>query len=131
MKRALALTALLFCTAPAFAQRTWIEVDTGTYIDMKSVVVKDGVAYFNIGFGDGTRLPRDGYISSSSMNCRQRTNRVGVYVPSPADHEKWEHEGKQISAEQLEWGRQFNNRLEMVCPANITSKDFKESLTFD
>lgn len=95
---------------------------------MKSVVVKNGVAYFNIGYGDGNRLPRDGGIGSEIMNCRKRTNNVGIYVPSPKDHERWASEGKAPDANQRwGWDKRYNKRLVMVCPADITSKDFKEA----
>ena len=135
MKRALAVAALLLCTAPALAERTWIEVkqwspdpSTTIWIDMKSVVVKDGVAYFTSGTGEGTHLPKDGDIYSSFINCRQRTNSDGVYIPAPID-EEWMvlREGRPYAAIELAWNESFNQRIKFVCPANITSKDFNEA----
>ena len=65
MKRALAVAALLLCAAPALTERTWMKVkewDPGvsrtSWIDMRSVVVKDGVAFFNSGKGEGTHPPK-------------------------------------------------------------------------
>ena len=137
MKRAIAVAALLLCSAPALAERTWIqEVESDgpnayrTYVDMKSVIVKEGVAYFNTGMAPVPRLPTNGFIYSAPMNCRQRTNSAGVYVPSPAVHEKDRREGKKISDSKLKWVRRFNKQLEMVCPANITSKNFEEALVW-
>ena len=136
MKRALAVAALLLCTAPALAERTWIEVkqwspdpSTTIWIDMKSVVVKDGVAYFTSGTGEGTHLPKDGDIYSSFINCRQRTNSDGVYIPAPID-EEWMvlREGRQYAEIELNWTESFSQRMQLVCPANITSKDFNEAL---
>ena len=136
MKRALAVAALLLCAAPALAERTWIEVkqwspdpSTTIWIDMKSVVVKDGVAYFTSGTGVGTHLPKDGDIYSSFINCRQRTNSDGVYIPAPID-EEWMvlREGRQYAEIELNWTESFSQRIKLVCPANITSKDFNEAL---
>ena len=136
MKRALAVAALLLCTAPALAERTWIEVkqwspdpSTTIWIDMKSVVVKDGVAYFTSGTGEGTHLPKDGDIYSSFINCRQRTNSDGVYIPAPID-EEWMvlREDMQYAEIELNWTESFSQRIKLVCPANITSKDFNEAL---
>ena len=136
MKRALAVAVLLLCTAPALAERTWIEVkqwspdpSTTIWIDMKSVVVKDGVAYFTSGTGEGTHLPKDGDIYSSFINCRQRTNSDGVYIPAPID-EEWMvlREGRQYAEIELNWTESFSQRMQLVCPANITSKDFNEAL---
>ncbi|MEC8596643.1 MAG: hypothetical protein VXY74_17780 [SAR324 cluster bacterium] len=135
MKRALAVAALLLCAAPALAERTWMEVkewDPGlsrtSWIDMRSVVVKDGVAFFNIGKGEGTHLPKGGDIYSSFINCRQRTNSDGVYIPAPID-EEWMvlREGRQYAELELNWIESFSQRIKLVCPANITSKDFNEA----
>ena len=135
MKRALAVAALLLCTAPALAERTWIEVkqwspdpSTTIWIDMKSVVVKDGVAYFTSGTGEGTHLPKDGDIYSSFINCRQRTNSDGVYIPAPID-EEWMvlREGRPYAEIELTRIESFTQRMKLVCPANITSKDFNEA----
>jgi len=95
---------------------------------MRSVVVKDGVAYFNSGIGEGTQLPIDGVIHSSFVNCRQRTNSDGVYVPAPIDKE-WMvlREGRPYAAIELDWNESFNQQIKLVCPANITSKDFNEA----
>ena len=51
------------------------------------IVVKDGVAYFNSGIREETHLPVNGDIYTSFINCRQRTNSDGVYVPAPNDKE--------------------------------------------
>ena len=135
MKRALAVAALLLCAAPALAERTWIEVkqwspdpSTKIWIDMKSVVVKDGVAYFTSGTGEGTHLPKDGDIYSSFINCRQRTNSDDVYIPAPID-EEWMvlREGRPYAEIELTWIESFTQRMKLVCPANITSKDFNEA----
>ena len=135
MKRALAVAALLLCTAPALAERTWIEVkqwsqdpSTTIWIDMKSVVVKDGVAYFTSGTGEGTHLPKDGDIYSSFINCRQRTNSDGVYIPAPID-EEWMvlREGRPYAEIELAWIESFTQRIKLVCPANITSTNFNEA----
>ena len=135
MKRALAVAALLLCAAPALAERTWIEVkqwspdpSTTIWIDMKSVVVKDGVAYFTSGTGEGTPLPKDGDIYSSFINCRQRTNSDDVYIPAPID-EEWMvlREGRPYAEIELTWIESFTQRMKLVCPANITSKDFNEA----
>ena len=95
---------------------------------MRSVVAKDGVAYFNSGIGEETHLPIDGDIYSSFINCRQRTNSDGVYVPAPIDKE-WMvlREGRPYAAIELAWNESFNQRIKLVCPANITSKDFNEA----
>ena len=135
MKRALAVAALLLCTAPALAERTWIEVkqwspdpSTTIWIDMKSVVVKDGVAYFTSGTGEGTHLPKDGDIYSSFINCRQRTNSDGVYIPAPID-EEWMvlREGRPYAEIELAWIESFTQRIKLVCPPNITSTNFNEA----
>ena len=135
MKRALAVAALLLCAAPALAERTWIEVkqwspdpSTTIWIDMKSVVVKDGVAYFTSGTGEGTHLPKDGDIYSSFINCRQRTNSDDVYIPAPID-EEWMvlREGRPYAEIELAWVESFTQRIKLVCPANITSTDFNEA----
>ena len=135
MKRALAVAALLLCAAPALAERTWMEVkewDPGlsrtSWIDMRSVVVKDGVAYFTSGTGEGTHLPKDGDIYSSFINCRQRTNSDGVYIPAPID-EEWMvlREGRPYAEIELAWIESFTQRIKLVCPANITSTNFNEA----
>ena len=76
-------------------------------------------------YGEGTHLPKDGDIYASFINCRQRTNSDGVYIPAPID-EEWMllREGRQYAELELNWIESFSQRIKLVCPANITSKDF-------